>query len=402
MKRIALSFLIAALPAIGWAGDGDEPKPDQVAASNEFALELYSHLAAADGNLFVSPLSISTALAMTWAGARGETAAEMAEALHLVLPPDELHTELGALLDGLQAGREERGYELHIANALWGQQGTTFSPQFIDINEQCYGAGLRIVDFIRQTEQARLAINEWVEQKTNERIKDLIARGILTTDTRLVLTNAIYFLADWAMPFEKHATRNAPFTRHDGTRSNVPTMHDSRRLRYAEAEDIKVLELPYKNNELSMLILLPDKHDGLPALEKQLSAAFLQGLIGSLKHEQVQVALPKFTFESSFRLNDTLKAMGMKKAFDPNSADFSGMTTDEQLFISAVVHKTFVKVDEKGTEAAAATAVIMAKLRAPMEPKQFRADHPFLFIIRDNRSGIVLFAGRLMEPAAGG
>ena len=213
---------------------------------------------------------------------------------------------------------------------------------------------------------------------------------------------AIYFLADWAMPFEKHATRNAPFTRHDGTRSNVPTMHDSRRLRYAEAEDIKVLELPYKNNELSMLILLPDKHDGLPALEKQLSAAFLQGLIGSLKHEQVQVALPKFTFESSFRLNDTLKAMGMKKAFDPNSADFSGMTTDEPLFIGAVVHKTFVKVDEKGTEAAAATAVIMAGLCAPIKLKQFRADHPFLFIIRDNRSGIVLFAGRLMDPAAGG
>jgi serpin B len=415
-NRAILIFVALAAPAsLGLAArasappapQGDRPVDPDVAALAEgnsaFAFDLYRRLRdGGDTNLFFSPSSISTALAMTSAGARGRTAEEMAKVLHFGLPPDRLHPAFAALNAAEEGGTPaQRGYELNVANRLWGQKGFHFLPEFLAVTRDNYGAELAVVDFKTQAEASRLAINEWVEQQTRGKIKDLIPPRVIDDLTRLVLTNAIYFKGTWTSPFIKKATKDAPFFMAPGREVVVPLMVSREPRKYLEADGMKLLELPYgKGKGLSMLVFLPDAKDGLGDLELRLSQEQVDKWIAGLRMRQVEVFLPRFRIETQFQLGKLLQAMGMVLAFDPASADFSGMSTDDELAITEVVHKAFVDVNEEGTEAAAATGVAVGARSAapPSEPAVFRADHPFAFLIRDNRSGSILFLGRLVNP----
>jgi len=379
-----------------------QEKPNWIGeAGNAFAIDLYARLAAeAPGNLFFSPSSIETALAMTYAGARGATAAQMAAVLHLPPSSAAMQKEMGDFLNALNNPRpnEARAYELAIANALWGQKGYPFLPQFTTLLKSTYAAGFQQVDFQTDTEAAMHTINTWVEKKTHDKIKDLITPGILTPATRLVLTNAIYFKGTWIDPFDAKNTTEAPFQLSGGAGKKIPMMKSSGWHPYMEDSDFQALELGYKGNELAMIILLPRKSDGLPQLEKELTPAKLTEWLRNLHGETVDVSIPKFTMTQQFGLAPTLQAMGMSAAFSPADADFSGMNGNRNLSISAVVHKAFIDVNEQGTEAAAATGVVMTRSAIPQKTYQFRADHPFLFLIRDQTSGAILFIGRLTIP----
>jgi serpin B len=380
-------------------GEAEADRAALVKGNSAFAWDLYARLRAKEGNVVYSPYSISTALAMTYAGARGKTAQEMAKVLHFTLPEGRLHRAGGALTRDLSRG-DKRGYQLHVANALWGQKGYPFRKDFLRLTRTNYGAGLSEVDFVRAREEARKTINAWVEKQTRDKIKELLKKGHLTPDTRLVLTNAIYFKGLWQEKFDKKATRDVPFSLTARTRVKVPTMHKVAKFRHADGGSFQMLELPFAGKDVSMLVLLPKKVDGLGALEKSLTAEKLAGWQKDLRHAEVKVFLPKFKVTRAFGLGGTLTAMGMGLPFTPR-ADFSGMTEGrERLWISQVVHKAFVDVNEEGAEAAGATAVIMEGVSAimPREPVMFRADHPFAFVVRDNRSGSVLFAGRVTDP----
>jgi serpin B len=404
MHRFVIGVLgILTMLLTIWAAGAtppDVPAADKATAvrdNNAFAFALYAQLRERDGNLFFSPESISTALAMTYAGAKGQTAEEMASTLHFSLGQERLHPAMAALLHDLHADREAKGYQLHTANALWGQKGVPFLPEFLALVKDNYGAGLNEVDFRNATEQARQTINAWVEKQTNDKIKNLIAEGVLRPDTDLVLTNAIYFKGDWASPFKKERTHDAPFQVSADEKVTVPLMEQTAKFSYLDGDTFQALELPYAGQDLSMVVLLPKKADGLAALEQQLTEARVRGWLARLRPEEVRVALPRFKVESGFDLAKTLEAMGMKQAFTPE-ADFSGMDGRRDLFISAVIHKAYADVNEEGTEAAAATAVLMTRAAARINPI-FRADHPFVFLIRDTRSGSVLFLGRVVNPS---
>jgi serpin B len=375
---------------------------DRTAATegnNVFAVGLYGRLRHQNGNLFFSPESISTALAMAYAGARGSTASEMAKTLHFTLPPDKLHPAMGALLRDLNAAHE--GYQLSVANALWAQQGYTFLDDFLSQLKTDYGAGLNQVNFKGATEAARLTINQWVEQKTQDKIKDLLQPGALRSDTRLVLTNAIYFKGDWETQFDKAQTKSEDFHLSPAQAATAPLMHREGRFSYFDGGTFQILEIPYKSKELSMIIFLPKDAGGLSALEQSLTGSNLQQWLSKLASvPKVIVTMPKFKMTQQFELGSTLSAMGMPQAFSGN-ADFSGMTGHRDFSISEVIHKAYVDVNEEGTEAAAATAVTMRAMaiRAPEGPPPvFRADHPFVFMIRDNRSASILFMGRMADP----
>jgi len=403
-KQLILAGVSLAL-VVCLAHPSPAVEPDDAAGAREavargnngFALDLYARLRGEPGNLFFSPFSIRTALAMTWAGARGNTAEQMKATLRFPDDQAALHAAVGALQRELNQPPEKDAWELSVANALWGQEGFRFLDDFLGLLKRNYGAGLRQVDFARATEKARETINRWVEKETRDKIKDLIKPGVLAADTRLVLTNAIYFKGTWQHVFKEKRTKNQPFTLQNGNEAPVPMMTQTERFGYFESPALQALEMAYKGNRLSMIVLLPRKKDELPALEKTLDAKSLRGWIAGLRSRQVEVSLPKFTTTSAFGLADTLKAMGMTDAFG-GKADFSGMTGKRDLFISAVIHKAFVDVNEKGTEAAAATGVVMALTAMPERPVIFRADHPFLFLIRDRRSGSILFMGRIMDP----
>jgi serpin B len=396
------------------ADSGASPIPDQeavVSGNNAFAVELYRQLKNPSGNLFFSPASISTALAMAYAGARGETAEEMARTLHFTLPPEQLHPTMGALLKDLNDTHD--GYQLHVANALWGQQGYTFLDDFLKLTKDDYGAGFYQMDFKGDMEGSRRQINQWVEQRTESRIRELLQPGALTQRTRLLLTNAIYFKGDWNTAFELNNTMDDDFHVSGAQTVTVKMMYHKGNYRFFNGETFMALEVPYKGRELSMIVFLPNQIDGLPALEDSFTPKMVQQWLTQLRSvTDVQLSMPKFKMESQFGLGNTLAAMGMRQAFEPLQADFSGMASREEmkrqdgreanLFISAVIHKAFVDVNEKGTEAAAATAIVI-----PPSPQQtiawpppivFRADHPFLFLIRDNKSGSILFMGRVADP----
>jgi serpin B len=401
MVRILACVVLLAGALAAPAAAADAPKNPDVAAvvqgDTQFALELYARLRGREGNLFFSPYSISTALAMTYAGARGETAEQMAKTLHFTLPGEKLHPAMGVLIRQINdTENPKRGYQLSTANALWGQKGFDFREPFLALNRKDYGAALKEVDFARATEQARKEINAWVEKETHDKIKELLKPGVLDPDTLLVLTNAIYFKGKWNSEFKKDLTKDAPFTTAAGGKVNVPLMRQQGDFRYAETPELQALELPYVGKELSMLVLLPKKIDGLPALEKALTPESLTRWLGQLRQQEVTVFLPRFKTTAEFELNRTLSAMGMPLAFS-QTADFSGMTEKRSLYLSNVVHKAFVDVNEEGTEAAAATGVIVGPTAVRITPV-FRADHPFVYMIRDNRSGSVLFLGRLAEP----
>lgn len=413
--KLLISLLIACLvlPVNGGAAKllmtATSDQAEAARDNNAFAIELYGQLSNQSGNLFFSPESISTALAMTYAGARGDTAAEMAKTLHFTLPPGQLHPAMGALLRDRNAAHD--GYQLKEADALWVQQGYSLLPEFLKLNQDDYEAGLNRMDFKGATEASRQAINLWVEQRTENKIRELLQPGSLTPATRLVLTNAIYFKGDWEKQFKKEDTKDEDFHLSAAQAIKTPLMHMTKGFNYFDGGSFQALELPYKNKELSMIILLPKTMEGLPAFEQSLSPASMQQSLDQLRlSENVIVTMPKFKIEAQFSLGDTLMAMGMKKAFDVNVADFTGMASRKTMqrdgklynfYISAVIHKAYVDVNEEGTEAAAATAVhVRAGMTSrPRPPIIFRADHPFMFLIRDNRSGGMLFIGRVTNPS---
>ena len=374
---------------------------EQVGGNSAFAFDLYQALREKDGNLFYSPHSISLALAMTYAGARGETERQMAGALHFMLPQERLHPAFNSLDQALASrgqgaqGQDGEGFRLNVVNAIWGQQGYEFLPAFLDLLAENYGAGLRVLDFASAPEEARGTINEWVSQQTEERIKDLLPQGAVDALTRLVLTNAIYFNAAWADAFEAAQTQDGPFYLLDGSEVSVPLMRQTSGFGYAEGEGYQAVELPYDGRELAMVVLLPRAGD-FERFESALDAGRVEQIVGSLEHQQVRLAMPRFEFESGFSLKEALAALGMADAFS-EQADFSGMTGQRDLFISEVVHKAFVSVDEKGTEAAAATAVIMKLTAAVEEPVEVTMDRPFVFLIRDLETGAILFVGRVVD-----
>jgi serpin B len=371
-----------------------------VEGGNKFALDLYQQLRTEEGNLFFSPSSISTAMAMTYAGAAGNTKSEMAKALHFQMPDAQLHSGMKTLQTYWTTTDKKKGIRLNLANRLWGQDSYKFLPEFLGITRDNYNAEIARLDFA-QSEQSRQTINGWIEDQTENKITDLIPEGVLNLDTRLVLTNAVYFKGIWTDPFKKELTKEEDFHLTSADKIKVPMMNNSARFRYGEVGNLQILELPYGDGSLSMLVLLPKKVDGLADLEAKLTFENLQQWIGSLSKREVKVALPKFKTTSQFKMNDILKSMGMNTAFDPSTADFSGMDGGGTgLFISAVFHKAFVDVNEEGTEAAAATGVMveLASAAVPTEPPVFRADHPFIFMIRDNRNGSIMFMGRIRNP----
>ncbi|MGH2607265.1 MAG: serpin family protein, partial [Anaerolineales bacterium] len=403
----------SSLPAVSSVAVSDKPRDlspfagagdlSAFASGNTaFAFDLYRILAAGEDNLFFSPYSISVALAMTYAGAAGDTASQMAGTLHFTLPPDRLHPAFNAYSLDLQARAEQPDegtpFELSIANSLWGQRTFPFRPEFLDLLAENYGAGMRLVDFAADPEAARLAINQWVSDETREKIQDIVPSGAIDTLTRLVLANAIYFKAAWLHPFEGDATTTEPFHRLDGSSVNVSMMHQDEAYGYAVREGYRALELPYQTGDMSMVIILPDEGQ-FKTVEEALSPERIQEIVGDLTYGPVTLSFPRFTYESVFRLNETLQDLSMSDAFDPDRADFSGMDGSRDLSIGSVLHKAFVSVDENGTEAAAATAVIMHLASAfADEPITFTVDRPFIYLIRDGQTGSVLFVGRVMNP----
>jgi len=376
--------------------------PALVDNNNAFAFDLYRSLKTQDENLFYSPYSISLALAMTYAGARGATESQMAQTLHF-LAQDQLHPAFNALdlqlaERGKAASDNEKPLQLNIANAVWAEKTYPFLQSFLDTIALNYGAGIRLADFINQYEAVRKEINTWVSDQTEDKINDLIPEGVLNADTRMALVNAIYFKADWLHPFDADSTRDAPFHLLDGSDVTVPVMNHGTFIPYAKGDGWQAIELAYQGETAAMDIIVPDE-GRFEEVESSLDYEAASAIFGSLQPTSVSLALPKFKFESSFGLADQLKALGMTEAFDPDQADFTGMSERNDLYISAVVHKAFVAVDEKGTEAAAATAVIVAATSAPLYDVTLTVDRPFIFLIRDIPTGQILFIGRVLNPA---
>lgn len=399
---------VAAALAAGSPGNGDAQTDMKTLARDNaaFAFDLYEELREQEGNLFFSPHSISTALAMTLAGAREETRAQMEQTLRLSLDPPKLHQAFSALESRLNAIQNSGAIQLQTANSLWPQADALLSD-FLALIETYYNAAVEPVDYTDDSrrEQARKRINDWVAARTADKIRDLIPDGVLDSLTRLVLVNAIYFKGDWAFPFKETATTDAPFHPAPGKAVSAPFMQQQERFGYAETDDLQLLELPYGDGALSMLVALPKAGDGLQKLEGGLSADRLQDWRGRLRREKVEVHLPRFKIESGFRLNSALQDMGMTDAFNPDKANFAGMDGNPNwLYITAALHKAFVEVNESGTEAAAATAVVVGarSIAMPAPVPVFRADHPFLFLIQEKETGAVLFMGRVVDPTDGG
>lgn len=406
MKTIRNLLLLLGIISGAFIANGVENKQNSKAADNSFdpaesinqlAIDLYKQTSAQEGNLFLSPYSISTALAMVYGGARGETAEQMNDTLHFG-GPSATHPAFSNLRKQLNTIQEKGDIQLSIANSLWLQKGYNILPDYLSMTKEFYGAGIEPVDFNEDTEAARLLINNWVATNTNDKIKDLIAEGKLDSSTRLVLVNAIYFKGNWEIPFEKEATSKKPFTIAMGKKIDVPTMHGTAYFNLATGKGFKALEMPYAGHDLSMIILLPNAKNGLATLEKTLEADLLTGL--EFNQQELMVQLPKFKFDWKHDLADMLSTMGAKLAFS-DKADFSGLDGSKNLYISQVIHQAFIEMNEAGTEAAAATAVMMmfGGVGPATDPLSFTADHPFLFLIRENSTGTILFIGRVVDPS---
>lgn len=368
-------------------------------ANCRFAIDLYAKLNAGDKNLFFSPYSISTALAMTYAGAKGETASQMSEVLHFGLIKGNLHEAFANMMKDINAIGEHGGCKLSVANALWGQKGYPFVESFIALNKKYYDAGLNNVDF-RKPEKASNIINKWASEKTNNKIDEIISPQDLRGPVRLILTNAIYFMDKWDHQFKEKNTKDKPFHLIGASQVDVSMMNQERAFQYAEDKDVQILEMIYTDLRISMVIFLPKKNDGIKQLEKNFTYDNVKRWLSMLKEEKVDVYFPRFKTESTFSLKNTLQALGMKAAFVLGQADFSGISTIEDGFIGEVLHKTYINVDEEGTEAAAVTAILWCGLSMMPEKEKivFKADHPFIYIIRDKVTKNILFCGRLMNP----
>jgi serpin B len=422
---LALPFLAAAsclpVPQNGPTEpdepSGGGPRPKRVgdtavaaSASNRFAFDLYGRLRSVEGNLFLSPLSAEAALAMTACGANGNTLAEMRKVLHLPDDAEKTNAGFAALFDTLNqvdTPADKRGFQLAVANALWGQKGCRWRSEYIDVTRAHYDAGLTETDFNRPAEACD-RINGWADAKTSGKIRRVLEEAMITPLTRLVLTNAVYFKGVWRNQFSERATADGPFTLADGSKRDVALMRQTAGFRYAESDELQAVELPYRGaaelgrvgrDDVAMTVVLPKAADGLPALEQKLTADKMDGITKAMKWEpEVKLTLPRFKIEGAYSLKNPLAELGMKDAFDVRRADFSGMTSAEQLHIAFVIQKSFVDVNEEGTEAAAVTAVAMAGRGMPRPPKVFQADRPFLFLIRHVPTNTILFLGRFEKP----
>lgn len=371
-----------------------------------FACDLYRYLSEKDGNLFFSPYSISLALAMLYAGTEEQTETQVAEAMHFTLAESELHPafnfldlELSSRGDGAM-GADNQPFRLRVANSVWGQDGYSFQPDYLDLLATHYGAGMNLLDFMTDPEAARVTINQWVSDSTEGRIPNLLPQGSIDMMTRMVLTNAIYFNASWDEQFEEERTASASFTTADGTTVNVPFMNQTTYYGHVDGDGFVAVGLPYDGLELSMVVIMPDT-GSLAAFESNLNESVLSAITDSLAPTRVQLSMPKFTIEgASFSLSAALQSMGMIDAFLPGTADLSGIDGTRTLYVSDVIHKAFVAVDEKGTEAAAATGVIISGTSMPPPPVPVVLNRPFLFLIRDIETKAVLFLGRVVNPNA--
>jgi serpin B len=397
MKKIILIATLLILPLACFA----QEQNSVVAANNQFAFDLYSRYKSKDGNIFFSPYSISSALAMTYEGARGKTAEEMQAVLYF--PKDDAIRRESFLKINNQINKQDKRYKLHTANALWAQKEYPFLSDYFNLIQQYYGGKVTNLDFFNNTENSRVTINNWIEEQTNNKIQNLIPAGILHPLTRLVLTNAIYFKGFWLKQFDKNDTKQEDFRISPDHKIKVQMMHltgKEANFNYAETDKLQILELPYEGKDLSMLILLP-KGDDLKATEESLNSENLAEWKKLFRIEEIDLYLPKFKFEPKYFMAQDLANMGMATAFSEETADFTRMydriKAKRNLFISAVIHQAFIDVNEKGTEAAAATAIIF-KDSISMPPKLFNADHPFIFVIQDKETGNILFIGRISDP----
>lgn len=398
MKRIipiALALIINSAIAQNPSQNISNDIPGSI---NQFGIELYKQLSSTKGNTFFSPFSISTAMAMTYAGARGNTEQEMARVMHFDSDQSLFHNEYKQYLDKIFTNK--KGVKLTTANSLWAQKDYTFLDSFFNITEEYYNAPVHLVDYTsdNEREKTRETINKWVEGKTNNKIKDLLQPSDLEPLTRLVLTNAIYFFGNWEKPFDSKLTEPNTFYSDQGLEIQAPFMKHKEDYKYYENDQIQYLEIPYTSSQISMAIILPKETEGLAEIEEKLDKISLNQWMTKATIQKVNILIPKF--KTSFRtsLNKALSDMGIKEAFTED-ADFSGMTGGKDLMISNVIHQAFIEVNETGTEAAAATAVVMRMKSAfAAEEMFFNANHPFIFIIKDNETNSILFMGRIINP----
>ncbi len=382
---------------------------DLVAGNTVFALNLYAQLSTNSGNIFFSPHSISACMAMTYAGARSNTAVQMSQIFGFDTNQEQFASTFGQLQNEIESDQQTNAIQLNIANALWTQVGFPFLPAFLETASNQYQAGVNQADFTANPAAVAQAINDWVAQKTKHKIQNIVPPGDINSRTRVVLANAIYFNGSWTYAFAETNTSIQPFYVSSTNQVEVPLMHQplvdlypaqhGRAFNYMQTADFQALELPYGSNQLSMVLLLPTRIDGLAQLEQQLSPGFVSNVLARMYPEEVEIFLPRFTNDSSFNLTTTLSQMGMPDAFTPGLADFSGMDGMNDLFLSFVLHKAWVQVDEAGTEAAAATVGGATTSGFSPGPPPFRADHPFVFLIRDTQTGNLLFLGRVTNPS---
>ena len=359
---------------------------------NDFSFDFYQQIGSGENdNVFFSPYSIFTALSMAYEGARGNTAAEMQQVLNILQNDPATLGSFGKIYNLLNQNQE--GYTISTANAFWAHQNYTFLQEYLDLLENFYMAEANELDFAQNVQAAEI-INNWIEEHTNDKIKDMIEPDMLSAYTRLVLTNAIYFKGLWAVPFEEDNTYETDFEIADEETVSVDMMSESDYFNYTETDDLQILKLNYKGDEISMVIILP-KENNISIAESAIDAENLTTWRNNFNEMEISVQLPKFKFEKKYPLNDILKEMGMLEAFSMN-ANFSGMDGTLSLFISRVLHQSYVEVNEEGTEAAAATASIMDLKAAPFF---FFADHPFVFLIQHEETGAILFMGKVMNPA---
>lgn len=389
------------------ATDATNQYSSAVAANNEFLFSLYGQVRSQAGNLFLSPFSISTALSMTYAGAKNNTATQMVSALHFAKDADQ-HAQMRNLLISLQCAKNVV-YSMDIANRLWGQVDYKFKSDFLSLTKKDYVAPLYALDFKTQAENSRVTINNWIAEMTHDKIKDLIAQGLIVDSTKLVLTNAVYFKAPWVTEFYPAANITDQFWKTDTESTAATFMTLQTHLNYFEDANVKAIDLPFRKDSATMssrhvfTVILPKSRTGLAAVEASLTAANVASWRSQMTSAETRLSLPKFKFESKFELSEKLKALGITDAFSGDVADFSGMYEPGQtpLMISKVIHQANIDVNEKGAEAAAATAVIMTEgaMAPSSDIKEFKADHPFFFMISDGDTKTILFAGRLSEYA---
>ncbi len=404
MRKVLFVFLISIL-AVNLFVFGASKKPtssskfeELVTGNSQFAIDMFLKITESkkvDDNIFFSPFSISTALGMTYAGARGATAEEMAKALHFTLSQKDLHPLISDLLTEINKGGE--AYSLVTVNALWGQTGYPFNKEFKDLIKKYYDGGFRELDFAGAIEKSRKIINDWVEKNTKHKIKDLLHKGDITPLTRLVLTNAIYFKGNWEEEFDKKLTSKETFYTESKKSIQVDMMHKDAKFEYFKGNDFQAVELPYKGDKLSMMIILPTDRDGIKNLEKEFTLKNLNTWRNNLRKEKIKLSIPKFTINTRYYMKEYFKKLGMKLAFT-TGADLSGMEPKKELYIYKIIHQAFIDVNEEGTEAAAATAVVVNLKSIPKPIPIFKADHPFIFLIIYKPNNSILFLGEVVNP----